>query len=81
MTAATAPRASQVQERALRDSANRMLSLCTVEQRAFFHRIHDKAPWKGWANCPVQHHGLRPLSSAHDLLCRQMDANAKDPQP
>lgn len=71
------PTSAVVQEQALRDNANRMLALCTDEQRAFFHRIHDGAPWKGWANCPVQHQGRHPLSAAHDLLCRTMDENAR----
>jgi hypothetical protein len=68
-----AKRAAEVQEQALRDSANQMLAILPEHQKAFFHRIQDGAPWKGWANCPVEHRGLRPLSSAHDLLARSVD--------
>jgi hypothetical protein len=55
-----------------------MLALLPEKQKAFFHRIQDGAPWKGWTNCPVNHHGLTPLESAHDLLCRSVDKLLQD---
>jgi hypothetical protein len=69
-------KAAEVAEAALRNNANRMLAELPLEQRAFFHRIHDGAPWKGWENCPVEHHGLKPLASAHDLLVRSLAKTA-----
>lgn len=75
------PRAKTVMERALRENCDRMLAQCTPKQVAFFHVIQDKAPWKGWANCPMERGQVpmmhRPLAEAHDLLCRTVDENAR----
>lgn len=69
--------AQQVQEAALRDNANSMLAALPEGQQAFFHRIHDAAPWRGWVNCPVEHGLRRPLAEAHDLLVRSITALSK----
>lgn len=46
------PSAKEVQAKALRDATEAGLALCTPKEVAFFNKIHDQAPWKGWANCP-----------------------------
>ena len=71
------PPAKTVADEAVRASANVMLDMVSPSARELFHRIHDNSPWKSWENCPVEYGGQRPLSSAHDLLCRTLNQRSK----
>ena len=62
--------AAEVQSQSLRDGINALLEDCTEKQRAFLHRIHDSAPWKGLANCPPDQ-----LSLSYELLRRTVIEN------
>lgn len=62
--------AESAKVKALRDGIDSMLDLCTEQQQAFLHRIHDNAPWKGLSNCPDG-----KLSETYELLRRTIAAN------
>lgn len=66
------PQASEFCANAMRNEINSMLLECTEEQVAFLNKIHDLAPWKGWANCPSDH-----LADNFNLVVRTLEGNRK----
>jgi hypothetical protein len=62
--------ADEARQQALRDGIRDMLEECTEAQRAFLHRIHDNAPWKGLANCPPG-----KLAESYELVRRTVFGN------
>jgi len=65
------PSVEQLKEKALRDGIAELMQGCTDKQNDFLHRIHDSAPWKGLANCPVE-----KLGDTYELLRRTAQQNA-----
>lgn len=58
----------------LRDGIAELMAECTEKQLAGLHRIHDSAPWKGLANCPVN-----KLGETYELLRRTVMSNLTTP--
>lgn len=64
--------AKEVQTAALRAEIENLLGECTDDQNEFFHRVHNNAPWKGFANCPAAE-----LHGNYELVRRTVMANRK----
>lgn len=62
--------AAELRTDAVREAIGELLAECTETQRAFLHRIHDNAPWKGLANCPGN-----KLDETYELLRRTVLVN------
>lgn len=70
MSAAKPLSAKDLRIKALRDGIAELMTQCTEAQVAGLHRIHDRAPWKGLANCPDD-----KLVDTYELLRRTVIHN------
>lgn len=52
------------------EETNLLLSECTEKQVAFFHRVQNGAPWRGFENCPTDQ-----MKSAYELVRRTVIKN------
>lgn len=67
------PSAKELREQSVRTGIDSLIALCTPEQVAFLHKIHDSSPWKGLHNCPAD-----KLDDTYELLRRTVVGNQKE---